>query len=277
MNENPLYGAIDGNELEDFKVRNPSFEASLARLQTQLSETLERQVSSLADKPEDQQFVLFFLAHQAVEEFFDIVLLAVHGRGLGALRLLRALYERIVTTLYLMKHPEDVKDFNDYADVHARRVINHATSDGGDISRWVSTEKIAEIEEFYQRVKARFQETVCNKCEKRRDQPSWTKKDFKALAREAGLVEIYGAGWFWPTMLLHTTRVGLEARLDVSPDGFKFQHGPRRQDADRALGYAHVLIVSLVYKCNEFFRWNIDLDTIVQDAQACWAHIGEVA
>jgi hypothetical protein len=225
-------------------------------------------------KPQDQQLVVFFLGHQAAEEFFDIVLLAVHGRGLGALRLLRPLYERVVSAVYLMKHPEDVKDFNDHADVHARRVINHAKMSGTDVGAWVSEEKMDEVEAAYQRVRARFTEPLCKKCGTTRDQMSWTKKSLKALADEVGLDQSYGGAAFWPTMLLHTTRVGLEARIDTSAQGLAFHHGPTREDADRALGYAHIIIVQLLDACNRFFGWGLKITCVLEDAEKCWGHVG---
>ena len=43
------------------------------------------------DKPAPLRFVVFFLGHQAVDDFWDIVLLAAHARGFGAMKLLRAL------------------------------------------------------------------------------------------------------------------------------------------------------------------------------------------
>src|SRR5262249_14746664 len=158
----------------------------------------------------DQHFVVFFLCHQAIEEFFDIIQLAVHGNGLGALRLLRGLYERVVAALYLAKHPDEVQNFNEYADVHARRTIKHAT-DTGDIRRWVSEEKEREVEAHYQLVKPKFQE-ACPKCRATHDMPSWSRKDPKTQAREVGLLQLYLPGYFWPTMLLHTTRISLESR-----------------------------------------------------------------
>jgi hypothetical protein len=60
----------------------------------------------------------------------------------------------VVTTLYLMKHPEEVQDFNDYADVHAQRLINHTKVNGISLTAFLSTERIADIENTYMRVKA---------------------------------------------------------------------------------------------------------------------------
>lgn len=258
--DEPLIG--EAEELRNFEKRHPTFRAAAARLEKALETSLLRTMTPKPDKPAPVQLVISFLGHQAAEDFFDIVLLAVHGQGGGALKLLRPLFERVVTAVYLMKHPEDVQDFNDYADVHARKVINHARENGVDLTEWVTAERVAEVEAAYQRVKERF-----------KDQQSWTKKNLKVLADEIGLGSLYAGAAFWPTMLLHTTRVGLEARLDTSGGSLAFHHGPRREDADRALGYAHALIVQLLYACNQFFEWGLDVKPLLDDAAACWDNV----
>jgi hypothetical protein len=48
-----------------------------------------------------------------------------------------------VTTLYVMKHLEEVQDFNDCADVHAQRLINHAKVNGISPTAFLSTEQLA--------------------------------------------------------------------------------------------------------------------------------------
>jgi hypothetical protein len=269
MIEDSLSAAISSEEVGFFRTRNPRFAPALDRLDGALRQAFLREMKPVADKPNDQQFVVFFLTHQALEEFFDIVQLAVHGNGLGALRLLRALYERVVATLYLAKHAEEVQRFNDYADVHARRTITHA-KDTGDIRRWVTEEKENEIESHYQSVKPGFQETVCRKCGATRDMGSWSKKDPKVQAEEVSLARLYLPAYFWPTMLLHTTRVSLESRLKHTPAGFEFQHGPRHEDADYALSYAHALIVKLVITLNEFFALGVDVAPLGKDVRECW-------
>jgi len=75
-------------------------------------------------------------------------------------------------------------------------------------------------------------------------------------------------------MLLHTTRLGLEVRLDTSAAGYAFTHGPRPAEADQALGYAHAFVVQLLHACNGFFRWGLDLDPLIDDAEKCWGEVG---
>ncbi len=257
MTDDALSAAINPDELREFEKRHPALREAMGHLQTTLGEAFLREMKPKLDKPAALQLVVFFLGHQAVDDFYDIVLLAVHGYGVGALKLLRPLYERVVTGVYLMKYP----------DVHSWRVLQDAKTRGVDVTRWVSADQLAEVEAAYERVKKRFKK-----------RGSWTTKHLKRLADEAGLGDFYGGGWFWPTMLLHTTRVALEERLTVSIDGsLAFSHEPKRDQADRALAYAHILIVQHLYACNQFFEWGIDMVRVLHDTETCWGHIGREA
>jgi hypothetical protein len=65
--------------------------------------------------------ILFLLFGASWREFDAILVLALNGYGSGAMKLLRALYERTVTTQYLMKHPNKVKQFKAFTHVHGTR------------------------------------------------------------------------------------------------------------------------------------------------------------
>jgi len=101
------------------------------------------------------------------------------------------------------------------------------------------------------------------------------RKDPKTQAREVGLLQLYLPGYFWPTMLLHTTRISLESRVKVTPAGVEFQHGPRREEADYALSYAHALIVKLVIELKPFFIFDTDTTPLIDDVKRCWGRAAE--
>jgi hypothetical protein len=185
------------------------------------------------------------------------------------LKLLRSLYERVVTALYLMRHPDEVQQFNDYPEVNTRQLINHGRM-AGLSPTFMSAEQLAELEETYRRVSPQFMETLCAKCGTTRMQSSWTKKDLKALADNVELGHWYPGTSWWPTMHLHATRVALESRLTITERGAAFSHGPEREQADFALKPAHMLIVALLYVCNPFFGWGIDLSEVGDDVGKCW-------
>lgn len=250
----------------EFDARHPAFREAWPRLKKTLEDAFVRKVES--DDPAPR--LIFGLGRLAVEDFSEILLLYMNGYGVGALKLLRPLFERVVTGLYLTRHPEEAQDFLDFAYVQQRRLINHAKSSGVDVGKHGTKEQLAEVEGEYQRVKGRFLEPLCKKCGTTRDQMSWTKKDLKTLADEVGMGSLYGTAAFWPTLQIHTTRAALDVRLEPTPDGAMFKAGPQREQADHALAHAHICLVFLLDGYNRFFGWDLDVSALDEDAKKCW-------
>jgi Family of unknown function (DUF5677) len=255
----PRLSAGSPKEWIDFEKRHPGFREALARLKTMLETAFLRAV----DADDLTKFTIFGLGRLAVEDFFEILLLAVNGYGFGALKLLRPLYERVVTAVYLMRHPDEAQDFVDFAYVNQRKLLNHAKNSGVDVTKYATAEQLTELEAEYQRVTERLRRNY------------WSDKNVKVQADEVGLGDLYGMAAFWPTLHLHTTRAALDARLEVSADGAVFKAGAQRKEADQALGYAHILVVQILYACNEFFSWGLDMAGVLADVEGCWGDVGQ--
>jgi len=144
-----LEGAVNRVELDRFKARHPHFAAAATRLQEALDRALNRRLDPMQGKSASAQSAVFGLGHQVADDFFDIVLLAAHGNGMGAVKLLRPLYERVVTALYLMKHPDEVNAFNVYGDINVGRFIRRAQKDGLDLSA-APAEWLTDVEKAYE-------------------------------------------------------------------------------------------------------------------------------
>ena len=204
-------------ELEHCKGRHPDLSGALARLQATLQQALCRELQVTPDK-RALQIAIFGLAHQAADDFYDVVLLGTHGYGIGAQKLLRPLYERVVSALYLIEHPEEVQDFNDYIDIDAWHVITNAKRVGVDPVSFMGQEQYDQAENASKDAEVHFTRPGSKRARSR-----WAQKDLAQRAAEVkivgaggesvGLDKLYGACGFWPTMLLHTTGVSLEARL----------------------------------------------------------------
>lgn len=272
MTDDPLEGAVSRVELDEFDRRHPRFRAALQRLQGQLEEAFVRVQAPRPDKPEQLQSVIFWLGHQAAADFFDILLLAVHGYGFGAVKMLRPLFERVVTVLYLIKNPAEVDAFNKYADIDAWHLFNWALVSSIDPATFMTADEVAEARAAYERVKGDFTPR-----KKHRERGTWSGKDLAARADDVGLKQLYGPAALWPTLHIHTTRVGFEACLSRSAAGLTFTHGPKREQADYAIAYAHGLMVLLLRECNSFFGWNLDLTQIIEDVASCSSRSGNAA
>jgi len=259
-------GAGFRTEWEAFEGRHPLFREALARLKRSLETAFLRSVES----SDDAKLVTFGLGRLAVDDFFEVLLLSVNGYGFGALKLVRPLFERVVTGLYLIRHTDEAQDFIDYAHVHQRKALIHAKMSGLDVNEYASKEQLAEVEAEYARVKVRFTEPLCKTCGTARDQMSWTKKDLKTMADEVGMGHLYAGAAFWPTLQIHTTRTALDLRLKATPDGAMYVDGPQRHHADHALGQAHICLVHLLHGYNDYFGWGLDIQALSADLEKCW-------
>jgi hypothetical protein len=54
-----------------------------------------------------EKFVYFY-GNLVAEDFMEIFLMAANGYGYGAMKLLRSMYEHIVTLRYLHDHPDEL-------------------------------------------------------------------------------------------------------------------------------------------------------------------------
>lgn len=261
--EDALEGAVNREELDRFKARHPHFAAAATRLRDALDRALMRRLDLIQGKSTSVQSAVFGLGHQVADDFFDIVLLAVHGNGMGAVKLLRPLYERVVTVLYLIKYPNEVDAFNAYGDINVGRLIRRVQNDGVDLAA-APDEWLTDVEKAYETARPRFTDA------RGHIQGSWTKLSLDSLAQKVGLEKLYGLCALWPTTQIHSTSAGLDARLRVSKQDILFTHEPQPDHADYALRYAHDLTVHLLAALNDFFGFGVDVRSLAQDCVNCW-------
>ena len=261
-----LSGNLCKEELHRFNERRPEFDNAIVQLRTALQQAFCRELRVAEDKRALQE-VVFELGHQAIDDFDDIVLLATHGYGIGAFKLLRPLFECVVNALYLIKRPHEVQNFNDYIDIDSWRAITYARRVGVDPAAFMSGQgQLDAAEKAFKDAKTRLTRPGAKGA-----RPSWAQKDLAQRAEAVGLGSHYGTCAFWPTMFLHTTGMSLEARLTATANGARlFTHGPTRDEADSALKHAHDLIVFLLHACNDFYAWGLDCAPFQQAVLRCW-------
>jgi hypothetical protein len=103
--------------------------------------------------------LIYFLSVACLREFNEILLLCSNRYGIGALKILRPMYERVITLMYLHGHPDLIQRFIDYSQVHWHKILKEARVAAGhdDV---MSEEQMAEIEARYQAVKETYEQTA---------------------------------------------------------------------------------------------------------------------
>jgi hypothetical protein len=215
--------------------------------------------------------IVYFLGHLSIEDFQELLTLSVNGYGYGALKLLRGLYEKTVTAMYLSKNTKQVRDYADYMFIQAHKIMSRAREGNPDLDSRYSPEYLAELKAGYERAKEKLKETVCRKCGAPRVQLSWSRLDMATMAKQVGegIDDLLLKCYLEPTAHSHATPLSLAERVTGTPNGgISFNHEPQRDRADLALFYAHRLMIYNIEVQNDYFELGLGQE-IVQCAKEC--------
>jgi hypothetical protein len=236
-------------EQEAFLNANPARVKAIEDLYATAKKVFLRKVQS--DKPADR--VGFYLGRICVEDFSEVFVLAGNGHGVGALKILRGMYERAVTSAYILANPDQADDFLEYDKVHKHKAYMHAKK-LGKYGPNLSDETIKRIEDDYEAVRPRFAKgsTV---------RGSWTALDTASLAQKVGpgYEQLYLDAFYKPTLEIHTTAASVMGRLELAHRGvLSFASGPTRQQAAHAMIMAHNLLLRVLDSQNRHFKLGLD-------------------
>lgn len=111
-----------------------------------------------------------------LQDVNEVLTVWVLGFGDGATKLVRPLYEKVLTFAYLARNQAEIQDFIDYSSVHWHKMLQEGAVASDEGTEWVSEEERNKIKAAYERVRDRFRMTDCKKCGTTRPTSSWTKK-----------------------------------------------------------------------------------------------------
>lgn len=224
--------------------------------------------------------VVYFLGNACIEDFNEILQLGFNGYGIGALKLLRGLYERTITEAYLANKPEATERFLDFGDVQLNRAVENVLHDFPDDPP-LSEKQIAEVRMSFERVKEQF-ENKCENCSHPYPAASW--KSHYTLAEKGRPPHIEkGKPWldqfvfpyyYRPTLELHATRQSIFSRLEATPEGLlRFKSEAQRTEAEEAMRAAHHLALASLEIQNRYFKLNAgdEVDARHADFLEAWA------
>jgi hypothetical protein len=201
--------------------------------------------------------IVFFLGRIAADDFGEILILSGNGRGIGAYKVLRGMYERIVHALYLDKNEEAARRFARQSDVYKLKLANRLAEFGVNLlADFTEQDKI----DLADRAKGA-----------KKDKPLLNLSDMAEAAGE-NLGPMYGPCHLEPTTHIHANAFGMERRLLRSPSGgYVYNVGDYRHHSRRALLLGHNLLIRNIHVQNS--RFKLGLDT---DVQSCADAFGKI-
>ena len=240
----------DRTEWKDFGERNAKFLEKLPSLEQAVKLAFERSVVM----SETNDRVIFYSGRLCAEDFFEILVLVGNGYGFGGIKLLRGMFEKLVTAIHLHVNPEETDAFMNFYWVAKYRLIRQLIDSFGETGPWAKDLEF--VQPQYDLVQKDYRVPHCEHCEKTRLNHTWSRMDVLTMAKKSGgdeLVKLAFDAYAMPTQYAHSTVLAIVSRVSGTPDGTVFEGGAQRDKSDRALMMAHhLLIITLALQADHF-------------------------
>ena len=97
---------------------------------------------SVSRRPEDgTDFLIDQLNRLSIDDFNAILIMCLNGQGNGAVQIIPSMYERLVTSSFLHKHPDATQDYIEYWQAHLAETFDPKAPD--EIPKWKSIYEMA--------------------------------------------------------------------------------------------------------------------------------------
>jgi hypothetical protein len=276
-------GIGDGEAQKRFLSQNAAFLAECAKLYALLEKVFirslvsaraEHQIEEIAEglqlsEAEEiavqnrrmAEVVVFYLGRAAADDLGEVLILAGNGRGIGAYKILRGMYERIVTAAFIAKNPSEARIFLSHSFIEREKLWNRLKEILPGIKDERTPEQIKEFEDECKEAKAKLKASICNKCKQPIAQEQWTRVSLDTMAEQAdaNLGVSYAYCYLLPTFHSHATAFGLESRMRKTETGYSFKE-TSEPEAQKAILCAHGLILRLLKFQNNYFALGLDAE-----------------
>jgi hypothetical protein len=165
---------------------------------------------------EPVEMVIHELTRATMAGACDVLLLCGNGCGLGAMKIVRGMYESRWTAEYLRRNPEEVKDYIDFGLIMSWRRYQWLQDNIREGVKPLSSEDVKNIEDAYNRVKPRFTNV------EGRVRNQWSKKGIRQIAEEIGSGKEYELPYSLACSIHHANAEGLGAGAPVTPPSLEW-------------------------------------------------------
>lgn len=211
----------------------------------------------------------FVLARTAIDDFSEMLVLASNGFGLGAFKILRGMYERVVTSEYVALYPEVSRALVDSTWTHSWKVWRRAVAMRPEIGGSLQEDEIATMRGRAAEAQARHKESFCKACGQLVQAHAWTKVYLETMAKKVDgrltelgvdhvrIADYYLRCYLQPTAVEHATGTSVNDKFELL-DG----HWTYRMDSSRegrqALLFGHALLLILLGYQNRHFEYGLE-------------------
>jgi hypothetical protein len=195
---------------------------------------------------------IFYLGRMAVDDFLEIRTLAGNGLGFGAYKIVRGMYERVVTALYLEKNPAEARTFAESSAITKLNYLKRTFAADPDSRDRLSDEFLQTIERDAAEAQAKRKQSICSKCRQPVTQEAWTRVRLDVMAKAVEMAVFYPQFYLEGTAQSHANMFGIERRLIRKEGGFTYKE-TSVEEARFAVHLGHHLMVRLLSMQNRYF------------------------
>jgi hypothetical protein len=202
----------------------------------------------------------FILARLAIDEFSEMLVLASNGYGLGAMKILRSMYERVVTSAYVAQNPEVSRALADSTWTHRWKVWKMLRKTSHSSVAAVDQSQIDDLESKASAAQSRLNESICPKCKQIISIHAWTKVPLSTMAEKVGtsLSDLYLMGYQIPTAIAHATGESVNSKMEEGEGGLWTYRMNSSREREQALCVGHNLLLQLLGRQNEHFGYGLE-------------------
>lgn len=217
--------------------------------------------------------LVFYLGRIAADDFGELLTLSGNGYGIGALKIVRGMYERIVTAAYIAKYPAEARVFIEDDVIKKWTLWREFLAVMPELKTQHTEEEIRGLEAQSKAVRAKRKEEVCPKCRQPKTQEAWTRVTVADMAKKADpqLAGIYASCYLEGTFHSHPTAYSLGRRLRETEEGGYTFRETTPKEAGMAVILGHNLILRLLMLENEYF--NLGLKEDIEERLKVFAQI----
>ena len=209
----------------------------------------------------NSDIIVYTLGRIAIDDLSELVVLGGNGWGFGALKILRGMYERIVTSAYIAKTPQASRPFADSFWIHRLKLWNRLVRFDPAIAERSVGDVVETVKSQGEKALERKSASVCKHCGQIKTVDAWTPLDLASMARIAGrnLEDLYTFCYLDPTSHIHATGAGVTARAKHM-EGAWLYNTDSSAETQMALHLGHNLTLQNLQIQNDYFGLEVEED-----------------
>jgi hypothetical protein len=227
--------------------------------------------------------IVFTFGVMCWEDFEEILLLGANGYGFGCLKILRGMYERLVTASYLHRNPGETERFVDFHYIADYKVARELFDAFGKDE--LPADALQEKKRLRDSVKDKFMRACPTKdCDKQIPAFSWTNMDFVSMAKsDKGLGGLVGFSYYIPMTETHPSVRAMMSRMAEGESGVTLAQRIEKAAswASKAVCNAHNLTLQNLFLQQEHFNELKEFEPLLEeclaDFKASWGEARETA